>query len=116
MTGDRFYSVLRLGVSCEAASYGVGMTVKDDQGKLYVSEVHEGRHIWVEQSSYDSLVIELRSLHRRTTTDYAGRQHEVCEHCIELCHSRSGLMCDEPDAQWPCETIKLVDRLFPSAT
>ena len=28
-----------------------------------------------------------------------------CEHCASLCHSRSGLGCETPDAPWPCDEI-----------
>jgi hypothetical protein len=31
-----------------------------------------------------------------------------CGHCAELCHSRSGLGCDSPDAPYPCETVQLL--------
>jgi hypothetical protein len=35
----------------------------------------------------------------------------VCELCAELCHSHSGLMCDdEGDGAWPCATMKIVER------
>jgi hypothetical protein len=40
-------------------------------------------------------------------TDYAGRIR--CEHCTELCHSRSGLGCEDPaDAIHPCRTVLLL--------
>lgn len=30
-----------------------------------------------------------------------------CQHCLDQCHSRSGLGCDDPyDAAWPCPTIQ----------
>lgn len=32
-----------------------------------------------------------------------------CGHCASLCHSRSGLGCDSPDAPWPCDTIRALD-------
>jgi hypothetical protein len=38
--------------------------------------------------------------------DYQGRT--ICEHCANLCHSRSGLGCDDPDAPYPCDTVRLV--------
>lgn len=31
-----------------------------------------------------------------------------CDHCAELCHSRSGLGCDSPDAPYPCPTVRLI--------
>lgn len=33
-----------------------------------------------------------------------------CDHCKGLCHSDSGLHCDEPyDAPWPCPTIQALE-------
>jgi hypothetical protein len=32
-----------------------------------------------------------------------------CGYCADLCHSRSGLGCDSPDAPWPCETAELLE-------
>lgn len=30
-----------------------------------------------------------------------------CEHCASLCHSSSGMNCDEPtDGAWPCATAR----------
>ena len=32
-----------------------------------------------------------------------------CAYCAGLCHSRSGLGCDDPiDALWPCDTVRLL--------
>jgi hypothetical protein len=54
----------------------------------------------------DNLIADLEALHV-PTLDAAGRK--ICEHCAELCHSHSGLQCDEPtDGAWPCETMKIV--------
>lgn len=34
-----------------------------------------------------------------------------CSYCASLCHSRSGLHCDEPgDAVYPCDTVKLIAK------
>lgn len=30
----------------------------------------------------------------------------VCDGCEELCHSRSGLGCDSPDAPYPCAEVR----------
>lgn len=44
-------------------------------------------------------------------TDHAGRVR--CDHCSELCHSRSGLGCDEPaDAMYPCPTVSLLAQPY----
>ena len=37
-----------------------------------------------------------------------GEGRLQCQHCSGLCHSRSGLSCDDPDAPFPCETIRLI--------
>ncbi len=37
-----------------------------------------------------------------------GRDRAVCEYCSSLCHSRTGLMCDDPDAPYPCDTLRLL--------
>ena len=31
-----------------------------------------------------------------------------CSHCANLCHSSSGIMCDNPDAPWPCPTVRIL--------
>lgn len=44
---------------------------------------------------------------------YVNRQGDVqCGHCMELCHSRSGLGCDDPDAPYPCETVTLTAQPY----
>lgn len=54
------------------------------------------------------MIAELRALHTPTLLNF----HKVkqCEHCAELCHSHSGLMCDDTDGQYPCPTIQIVER------
>jgi hypothetical protein len=46
----------------------------------------------------------------RADQDHAGST--VCDHCHDLCHSRSGLGCDSPDAPYPCETVSLYAQLY----
>lgn len=37
----------------------------------------------------------------------SGSQRPVqCEFCAWLCHSRSGLGCDDPDAPYPCDEVR----------
>jgi len=36
----------------------------------------------------------------------------VCGGCQELCHSRSGLSCDSPDAPWPCAEVRALATRF----
>ena len=31
-----------------------------------------------------------------------------CGYCAGLCHSTSGIMCNSPDAPYPCETVRLL--------
>ena len=31
-----------------------------------------------------------------------------CRHCTALCHSRSGLNCEAPDAPWPCTSVLML--------
>lgn len=43
--------------------------------------------------------------------DYKDRVQ--CGYCASLCHSRSGLGCDEPaDAMYPCETVSLLAQAY----
>jgi hypothetical protein len=36
-----------------------------------------------------------------------------CGYCAGLCHSRSGLGCEQPvDALWPCDTVRLLAAIF----
>jgi hypothetical protein len=66
-----------------------------------------------------ALVRALIALHQaedREVTEYVGVRGravtvKVCGHCASLCHSRSGLGCDDPtDALYPCDTIKLLQE------
>jgi hypothetical protein len=40
----------------------------------------------------------------------SGSQHGElqCSHCAGLCHSGSGLNCENPDAPWPCPTVRIL--------
>lgn len=52
-----------------------------------------------------AMVQAVVDLHKRVPADYGGDGFQ-CEHCVTLCHSHSGLMCDHPyDGAWPCATI-----------
>ena len=47
---------------------------------------------------------DLLALHRPGKAEfYDGDQ---CDHCAGQCHSSSGLMCEEPDARYPCDTVR----------
>lgn len=35
-----------------------------------------------------------------------------CGYCADLCHSRSGLGCDSPDAPYPCDTVRLLAQPY----
>lgn len=52
----------------------------------------------------------VRALHVKGE-DYQGRPY--CEECASLCHSRSGLGCDDVDGAWPCPTIAALDAQRP---
>lgn len=52
------------------------------------------------QTTRDRRVLERHEAH------LDGMDRLVCACCEELCHSRSGLMCDSPDAPWPCLEIR----------
>lgn len=52
----------------------------------------------------------VRALHIQKL-DYKGRPY--CEECASLCHSRSGLGCDDVDGAWPCATIAALDGEVP---
>ncbi len=53
----------------------------------------------------------VRALHTPVFTQmYDGTIRAQCDYCVRLCHSGSGLHCDEPyDAEWPCDTIQALD-------
>lgn len=42
--------------------------------------------------------------------DYQRRL--VCDYCDRLCHSRSGLGCEDPDAPFPCDTVKHLAAIY----
>lgn len=64
-----------------------------------LAEVERGRR---------DLAAKRRMLHLHSPlADYKGRVQ--CEYCAGLCHSRSGLGCDDPaDAMYPCNTARLL--------
>lgn len=35
-----------------------------------------------------------------------------CEHCAGLCHSYSGIGCDVPDAEYPCDTVRVIAEAY----
>jgi hypothetical protein len=40
-------------------------------------------------------------------------EYQACSYCAGLCHSGSGLACDQPvDALYPCETVRLVATAY----
>jgi hypothetical protein len=44
---------------------------------------------------------------------YVGRPGDLqCSFCASLCHSSSGLRCEDPDAPWPCETVNLLAQAY----
>lgn len=32
-----------------------------------------------------------------------------CEYCVNLCHSETGLGCEDIDAVYPCDTIEAIE-------
>jgi hypothetical protein len=56
---------------------------------------------------------KIRSIHApREVVSYSAGLRVLktqCGYCADLCHSRSGLGCDSPDAPWPCETAELLE-------
>jgi hypothetical protein len=59
-----------------------------------------------ERDRLEAAVARVRGLHQ----PYQTEDRTQCDHCMELCHSRSGLSCDTPyDAPWPCPTIEALD-------
>lgn len=44
-------------------------------------------------------------LHQPRDSVWAPQQ---CGHCADLCHSSSGLGCDQPEAPWPCATVHAI--------
>jgi len=60
------------------------------------------------------IVAELTELHNKSEDWWRlkdGKPMPVCEHCRELCHSHSGLSCDdEGDGAWPCATMAIVEK------
>lgn len=53
-------------------------------------------------------IVELHGPLQLPATNYRPTMLQ-CEYCASLCHSRSGLGCDQPiDAPWPCDTVRLM--------
>lgn len=55
----------------------------------------------------DRKLLERHSPGPKVQRGVARQEVQQCEYCASLCHSRSGLMCDEPaDAVWPCDDVR----------
>ena len=53
-------------------------------------------------------VERVRAVHKRA--EHPNKEGiYICEECHYLCHSRSGLVCDDVDGEWPCATIQALD-------
>lgn len=55
---------------------------------------------------------KLLDLHWPYVNERRTVQVAQCDHCMDLCHSGSGLACDSPDAPWPCPTVVLVAATY----
>lgn len=57
-------------------------------------------------------LLAVLELHKpRDATTFVGRPRPPqCAECADQCHSGSGLSCDDPDAAYPCETVRAVAR------
>lgn len=80
---------------------------------LSLRDIHE----WTERAGPARVLREVEAkrkmldLHWPQNAGY--RMTEVqCGYCAGLCHSRSGLGCDSPDAPWPCDTVRLVAAIY----
>lgn len=47
---------------------------------------------------------DLLALHKPGKADFYDV--DQCDHCADQCHSSSGLSCEEPDARYPCDTVR----------
>lgn len=48
---------------------------------------------------------DLLTLHKPRKADFYDNV-EQCDYCASQCHSHSGLMCEEPDGKYPCDTVR----------
>lgn len=82
----------------------------------YFDMVEDAAQPFVDLALNESRVLRQVQAHRAILdlhsprSDYQGRQ--VCEYCADLCHSRSGLGCDDPDAPYPCDTVRLLAGIY----
>lgn len=85
---------------------------RDDRWVADGREVTDARHVRILWDPAQELAdVEatrrILDLHQPTShPDHPGAI--VCEHCNDLCHSETGLMCDSPDAPYPCLTVRLL--------
>ena len=50
-------------------------------------------------------------LHKPMTGGNYRSDTPQCSYCRSLCHSRSGLHCeDDGDGLWPCDTIQAIEK------
>lgn len=38
------------------------------------------------------------------------KEEMQCSYCVDLCHSETGLGCEDIDAVYPCLTIELIEK------
>jgi hypothetical protein len=70
-----------------------------------------------ERMTHDELMKGLKALlavvelHKPVEMPYARVEGTLtCSYCSELCHSRSGLSCDDCPPVYPCPTIQAIEK------
>jgi hypothetical protein len=74
----------------------------------WADAVHIARHDPARVLAEVEAKRRLLDLHEPYQALYGVAKVPQCSHCSELCHSRSGLGCDNPDAPYPCPTVRLL--------
>ena len=60
---------------------------------------------------YRTAFLAIVELHKPVEMPYARVEGTLtCNYCSGLCHSRSGLSCDDCPPLYPCATIQVIER------
>lgn len=94
-------------------SEAINDRIRDASGKN-PGDVVLARDVHQFIAGLDATIAAVRELHKPVMFAWTKVDGTVvkefgnyCEHCASLCHSFSGMGCDEPtDGSWPCKTAR----------
>lgn len=87
------------------------LTIAERNSELQVlrEEVADLASLRAKHAQAATVVEAVLALHKREPCNYR-ESVDVCAHCYSLCHSGTGLNCENPDGAWPCPTVQAINK------